>query len=1064
MTKKIHVRLRCPPLLFSLVIIFVCSIFFSLPFGIFSKVAYATFFPPFPPPPPGNLDLSIDSQGNIPSVSISCTVGHDYTLALVHEEDGVVSYSPGVKQRIYCLTGVITFDGFNLNEQLKLYVDIHYPVYYYIRSPLEYVIKDTTGLGSGIGCNQNSCPLINETGDFNSYNYSSYLPSSSYWPTVAAGPTFVTYNYVTWFNRTNGNGVANVYPPSGNSSVLFLPGIEASRLYVAAQPSAGIPERRLWEPSNDQDVEHLYLDSNGKQPVSAFPVFNNIYTRDVINSAYGTIGIYGSFLSQLEKMKSTDHSIADYAAVPYDWRLSLDDILNGGVKSGEGSNVQISFISTTFDPYIISELRRLVLGSKSGNVTIVAHSNGGLVAKALLKRLSDTHDPLLEKIDKLILVAVPQLGTPEAIAATLHGKEQGIPPAFPVILNENTARGFAQNSPMAYNLLPDNNYITYVDTPVVTFDSTLPDWSAKYGSTIHSTGGLHTFLTDTYGRVEATSVDVSKPDTLNASLLTASEDMHASLDAWPIPESIDVTEIAGWGVPSTMSGIVYTKKKQCAEVVCANLLAPTVEPNPTWTIDGDGTVVTASALWANGSTTMKRYWVDMKGYNNDHKLQTLGGLNNFDHKNILQIYELNNFISDIVLGSPHPLTSYTYLSIEAPASRENRLMYSLHSPLTLNLYDTKGRHTGISTTTGRIEEQIPDTYYTQFGDVKYIFSDDATTSEVVMNGYATGTFTFNINQLQGDTLIASTTFKDIPTSTTTQVTLNIGGSVSTLSPMSIDKNGDGIIDTVLAPKLNGVVTLDTTPPVTTATTTGTRGKNGWYTSDVSVQLGATDTESGVATTWYSINGKTWLAYSTSSPIIVNIEGTTTVSYYSTDIAGNSEATNTRVIKIDKTTPEALITFDPVSQQLTVLGTDAISSTTVFTTATSSLITDTAGHTLQIFFTQLQKKVKSHIINLVVTKLSYDGVATTTSSVMKYKWMTDAINHFRLFTLHAVASGTEMESHYRPKKDVTVIMTKPSDFDDGTTDDDVDLRPIKTKINGMVVPGLKTNKGNIMINY
>ena len=137
---------------------------------------------------------------------------------------------------------------------------------------------------------------------------------------------------------------------------------------------------------------------------------NSIYTRDVIDEAYAPIAgpnIYKSFLAQLEKMKSVDHDIADYSVVPYDWRLSLDDVLNGGTKTGQGDTQHISYISATSSPYIIQELRRLA-SSTTGKITIVAHSNGGLVAKALLKSLADTNDPLLSRIDKLILVAVPQ--------------------------------------------------------------------------------------------------------------------------------------------------------------------------------------------------------------------------------------------------------------------------------------------------------------------------------------------------------------------------------------------------------------------------------------------------------------------------------------------------------------------------------------------------------------------------------------------------------------------------------------------------------------------------------
>lgn len=45
------------------------------------------------------------------------------------------------------------------------------------------------------------------------------------------------------------------------------------------------------------------------------------------------------------------------------------------------------------------------------------------------------------------------------------------------------------------------------------------------------------------------------------------------------------------------------------------------------------------------------------------------------------------------------------------------------------------------------------------------------------------------------------------------------------------------------------------------------------------------------------------------------------------------------------------------------------------------------------------------------------------------------------------------------------MTKPADLDDrGDDGDDVDVRPTRKKLQGMVVPGFMTNNGVINVNY
>ena len=51
-----------------------------------------------------------------------------------------------------------------------------------------------------------------------------------------------------------------------------------------------------------------------------------------------------------------------------------------------------------------------------------------------------------------------------------------------------------------------------------------------------------------------------------------------------------------------------------------------------------------------------------------------------------------------------------------------------------------------------------------------------------------------------------------------------------------------------------------------------------------------------------------------------------------------------------------------------------------------------------------------------------------------------------FHSHIQTFATSTESHYRPKKNQTIIMTKSRDFDDDDSDD-VDSRPIKRKLPG-----------------
>lgn len=84
------------------------------------------------------------------------------------------------------------------------------------------------------------------------------------------------------------------------------------------------------------------------------------------------------------------------------------------------------------------------------------------------------------------------------------------------------------------------------------------------------------------------------------------------------------------------------------------------------------------------------------------------------------------------------------------------------------------------------------------------------------------------------------------------------------------------------------------------------GSNGWYTSNVTVNLSASDDLSGVAKTEYSLdNGATWTPYTV--PVTFNEDGIYTVNYRSTDKAGNVEAVKSVGFKRDSKAPTITVT-------------------------------------------------------------------------------------------------------------------------------------------------------------
>lgn len=653
--------------------------------------------------------------------------------------------------------------------------------------------------------------------------------------------------------------------PDCNDNVMFLPGIEASRLY-----GGGV---KLWEPApGTDDTQQLLMNNDGTS------VRGDIATKDVIDNAYiyGVGNVYLDFLNEMQGWQTTYGITA--TTTPYDWRLNLDTIIANGRQLPDGSITYLQPPNPGDDPYLIKTLKQLAATSKTGKVTIIAHSMGGLVAKDLMASLGAASTS--QYIDRVIFVASPQVGTPEAFGTLLHGDDQGLPSSIlDYAMSPQIAREIASNMPSAYSLLPSQEYFSQVDDPVAAFDpTTLPDFVARYGtSVIHSQGRQDAFLQDTYERVASTSNDLSHPALLNTSLITQAEQLHSKLDNWTPPVGVQVIQIAGWGIPSTAKGFDYastTKPGFCSALLsCEYGFTMTAST----TIDGDGTVVAPSALWVAG-TTAQNYWVNLGQYS-DKNRPFLGGKNGpfaYSHAFMFEVSPLQTFLQDQVFNpnqSFAPDRYQGYISATSPTSTVNRLRYTLHSPLTLDLYDNQGRHTGISTTTGALEAQIPGTYYMELAGVKYLFTNTNIPTHIVMQGYATSTFSLNVEQLQGDSITASTTWQDMPTTQRTIVTLGTQSDITTLSPLNIDLNGDGVKDYSIAPKPNGTAFLDTVPP---------EASIGFSTSTKTIAISGTDDQS-----------TTTIATTTTTATIFDATG----NYLKLNISKQSSQTNAAALII-----------------------------------------------------------------------------------------------------------------------------------------------------------------------
>ncbi|MBP7805107.1 MAG: hypothetical protein KA052_02740 [Candidatus Pacebacteria bacterium] len=546
----------------------------------------------------------------------------------------------------------------------------------------------------------------------------------------------------------------------GASNVVFIPGFEGSRLYK----QGGIlnPEDQLWEPFNNSDVKDLYFSNRSKS-------INTIYTDDIIGTTNYGIGKYERIIYQpiIDQMERLVHSgiIQGWKALPYDWRYKLEDIVQKGVA------LRNDVISS-----VVSLIETEAQNSKTGKVTIIGHSNGGLLGKLVISELVRLGKEGL--VDNFIMVGSPQLGSTKSIPALLHGDGGNL--AGGVVLTAQNAREFLRNIPSIYNLLPSPAYFESITTPPITFNKNIGTygmWRARYGDSLDTASELVSFLTGGDGRKKPQEHDLFTPAVLPSNLVTDSINTHAGIDTWLPPAGIHVSQIAGWGI-DTMSSLEYT---------IPHFFSASPSRAPLGKNDGDGTVLINSAVTPIPNSS--RYYVNLSDYTN------------VTHENIFAAIGIQELILNILTGNDSPATSVT---TEYPDDIHGFITIAMHSPVDINLFDEDGNHTGpianpISGSDLKyVEEGVPGSTYVAYGEDKYITVSGDTSYRLELDGTDTGVFTLQITDGRGPEPVI-TTFADVPVTEALKGQMVLDTTTQAEPIVAIDENGDGTIDTTLAP-------------------------------------------------------------------------------------------------------------------------------------------------------------------------------------------------------------------------------------------------------------------------
>jgi hypothetical protein len=482
-------------------------------------------------------------------------------------------------------------------------------------------------------------------------------------------------------------------------------------------------------------------------------------------------------------------------------------------------------------------------------------------------------------VDKYITLGTPYLGVPMAFRGLRYGWDFGVPFG---LLDSARAKKITQNWPGVYQLLPANDpffnlyrfgyFVAYRD---IDFDGKPEDnldTKRRMGNLLRIP-----FVLDNDG-----TMSNLKTTHYNSTLIASAEDFQQrGIQGWNSAEARAVRRYVIAGVKTCTTRTIYEYQQ--------------------------GNDVKAIIGFDNGDDLVPKISADMgrgkQGDVSDNAIIYYAP--DSPHKDLPNLFAKE--VAAILLGRD-PILVQSNLSF-APAAATCTTI-DLQSPANLSVVDAFGNRTGPKPNSPDNEASIPGSQFFRFTNNQTTVIPTNGTYNIQVEGTGVGTFDLRLRQWNDDAILNTILYKDVPV--TIQTKARLVYTANTTSPiLEVDNDGDGVIDASLLPtSVLGANDrqFDFQPPVSKIKVDGKK-RDDVYISDVTITLSATDNRdgSGVLRTSYSLDGgNTFHLYT--SPIVITLEGKTTVLVKSSDRAGNTENPVSVDITIDY--PEATATSTP----------------------------------------------------------------------------------------------------------------------------------------------------------
>jgi len=582
-------------------------------------------------------------------------------------------------------------------------------------------------------------------------------------------------------------------------------------------------------------------------------------------------------------------------------------------------------------------------------VDIVAHSMGGLIAKLYMQKYGG------DKVNKFVDIATPHLGAPETMKTLMYGDNLDI-----WFLNSNKIYNISQNLPSIYQLLPSQNY----------FDDSDPNYAYYiYDMFDSDNNGVKGRLD--YGQ----SIEFQANSGRNINLLALDDQLHQEIDSFN-SESLGIKtyNMVGCGRPTI--GQIYILNKEKSGGYEYGLKY----------VNGDGTVPLRSAEYLSATNVYYNTGAAHAG------LPSFGGV--------------KQLVTSILHGEEDNFEFSQHANIRTDASNcaLNGTQISFHSPIDLHVYDDNDNHVG-SNESGDIEINITGAAYDEIEGNKFVFLPAGKAYRIIGEAEEVGSFNARVEKVQAGNYTETVYYNEIPLNSAlveTRISINDSGIANNLE---LDEEGDGIYETIINPDsiLNEEERVDLVRPVTNISPAGTVGKDGYFISEVQIELAAEDDNSGVLKTEYSLDdSQNWIEYQ--EQFLLAEDGEYKIIYYSIDRAGNREEEKNEVIKIDKTKPEVLLSIPGEishDQKLNILynasdNYSGIASDTIAVYLDDKLLTanaidlfyqKTGEHALKITAEDMAGNIGSSTVKFKIIATP-DSVISDIQRLYDLRWITD----------------------------------------------------------------------------